>query len=514
MPPQLLPNFCGSFYQTRWPIASCDQAINVYPETKQLPGSAKAVWLYGTPGLRNLLTPQQAFGVGPCRGWFSQDGKTWVVVGTKLYMTVGDPTDTTTYIAISGVIQNDGFPVSFATNGLAGDQLGIVGGGQLLVYNIVNGGPLHPVTLPFSQPVMMVFQDGYGLINQGNSPTFWFSALEDFTSWDALDFVTRSGTSDNCVALAVTRDRLFFLGSKTSTLYYDSGDALNPWVPYPGTTTQIGCVAAATVNVYNDTVRWLAQSPNGQPRVVESKADLSPKTISTPPIDAICAACSTLWHAEAMTYEQNGHTFYLLSLPDSPLEIQTYGFDATESDLRQAPIWHARAGIATDVVSLNSYVGTGAYTQWRGRGVTAVNNVVLMGDYAQGFLYQLDPETYTDNGVPIRRERIVPYLSNSNQWLFGNGAELGIQAGQGIQSGQGSDPQVEFQVSRDGSLTWITRGFAALGAMGQYLARAFWTRFGRARGDRLVFRVIQTDPSPCVWTGLWVDLEPGSGQLV
>ena len=480
--------FVGGTYQARSPVFAADQAINVYLETRQVDGSPKQRTLYGTPGLALETT----VGTTGCRGWFTQDDRTWVVVGATLY----ERTAAATYTSL-GTITDDGFPVSFASNGQGGDQLAIVGGGAVYVYDLVAGGPLTTVSLPFVGPVMIVFQDGYGLVNQADSPIVWFSAIEDFTDFDALDFFTRSGTSDNVVALAVTKDRVWTIGSKTTTLFYDSGDADTPWLPYPGTTMQVGIVNPWLLSVYHDTLYWVGRSAKGQPQVWRA-VDATAQPISTPPIEMFLSGCSSLEDAEALCYAQDGHTFYTMTCPSTTDDVCTYAFDVLEN------LWHARAG-------WNSVEGV--YTRWRARGCTAAGQEVLVGDYLSGAIYALDLDTFADNGAVLMRERVAPYLGTDPQWAFLNGVQLLAQSGVGIQSGQGSDPEVELLISRDGARTWISAGLAALGAMGQYLTRTHWDRLGRVRQDLLVLRIRQSDPVKTAWTGLALDLVNGTGRL-
>lgn len=495
MPSQPWPPFVGNFYRTRYPIAACDQAINIYSETRQQLGSPKQAFIVGTPGLALETT----LATKVCRGWFSEDGRTWVVVGNTLY----ERTSAATFTAVAGVIPDDGLPVYFATNGEAGEQLAIVGGGQVNVLDLQTN-VMVAASLPFTNPVMIVFQDGYGLVNERDTPTVWFSALEDFLSWDALDFFTRSTTSDNIIGLASTSDRVLVIGSKNTNLYFDSGDTDNPWLPYPGTSKQIGAFSASSISVYNDVVRWIGKSPRGRAKIVQTRVDMSIQTISTPPIDDVLNACATLMDAEQLTYEQNGHAFILWTCPSSPDAIQTYGYDVTESVLQQAPVWHARAAVDPH---------DGLYRRWRPRGSTTTDGEVLAGDFETGAIYTLELDVFDDAGQELRRERVAPYLSAQNQFVFIDQFELGTQAGYGLLTGQGSDPQVELWISRDGAQTWISAGFAPLGVRGDYLARAMWRQCGQARADRLVFKVRQTDPVPCCWTGAWPTLTPGTGQL-
>jgi hypothetical protein len=478
--------FNGGFYEARSSTFSVDTAVNIYKETRQAEGSPKTTTLYGTPGLK-LFDAVDPSGGGGCRGMFTQDGRTWAVIGPILYELINRQWSPV------GNVGFDNLPVSFTSNGDAGDQLGIVSAGRLTV--------LHLITRVLTF-VVLPFPDGYALCNQQDTPLFWFSALEDMTSWDALDFVTRSGTSDDIVGIAVSRDRIWAFGSKTTTLFYDSGDTDTPFVPYPGSATQIGLVNPWVLATYADTFFWLATTDHGLQRIVMATDPLA-QPISTPPIEQIVGNCPTVVDAYTITYEQDGHVFIIFVLPSSPETPNAVAYDATEKT------WHMRAGWDA---------AAGQYVRWRAKGCTTTNlpqgQLVLVGDYASWDTYTLDLKTYTDNGAIIRRERTAPYLSAEAQWLFLDQVELGTQPGIGLITGQGSNPVVAtLEISRDSAHTFVNAGNASLGPLGDYGDRAIWRRLGRARGDRLVIRVTQTDPVPCAWTGAWLRTTNGTGQL-
>jgi hypothetical protein len=483
-------NFNGGFYEARSSTFSVDTAVNVYKETRQVEGSPKQTTLYGTPGLKLLASVDGS--TGGCRGMFTQDGRTWAVIGIFL---VELHLATTTWVTLGQVV-NDGQSVSFTSNGDAGNQLGVVSGGYLTVLHLVTGVLTH-VVLPFPNPVQLAFLDGYTLCNQRDTPVIWFSALEDMTSWDGIDFVTRSGTSDDIVGIAVSRDRIWAFGSKTTTLFYDSGDTDTPFLPYPGSATQVGLVSPWALTVYADTFFWLATTDHGLRRIVMATDPLA-QPISIPPIEQHIADCPTVADVTAIAYEQEGHVFIIFTLPSSPDPTNAFAYDATEKS------WHTRAG--WDSV-------TGQYTRWRAKGSTTTNGLVIVGDYANGNTYTLNLDTYTDNGAVIRRERTAPYLSAEAQWLFLEQVELGTQPGIGLVLGQGRDPMATLEISRDSAHTFVNAGNAPLGRIGDYADRAVWRRLGRARADRLVIRVTQTDPVRCAWTGAWLRTTNGSGEL-
>jgi hypothetical protein len=487
--------FAGGFYKALVPVMGSDQAVNIYTETRQVPGSPKQIFMFGTPGLKLFATVATQGN----RGWFSQDGRTFTVVGATLYEVDADAATATS----RGTIVDDGLPVFYASNGAGGDQLGIVGGGQLKVLDLVTNVLSAAISLPFSNPVTITFLDGYGLINEQDTPIVWFSALEDLETWDALDFFTRSNTSDNIIGIAATKDRIACLGSKTTTWYYDSGDADTPFLPYPGTTVQTGLTQPALLGVYNDELFFVAKSERGQIRVARMM-DTQVQTISTPPIDAFLANAPTLADAELLIYYQEGHAFIAITAPSSPDHLQTPCYDLTEW------LWHFRAGWDTE---------TGQYLRWRARGSAVEGTRVFVGDYANGNLYTLDLETYADELADdetsiLKAERTAPYASAIPQWLFINAIQLLAQAGVGLGgSGSGSDPMVQLEISRDGAQTWIDCGLRALGKIGQYTQRTIWRQLGRVRADLFVLRVTQTAPVRRAWGPLWIDLENGTNQL-
>lgn len=488
--------FNGGFYQALAPVMAADQAVNIYTETRHVAGSAKQIFTFGTPALKRFTTVATSGN----RGWFSQDGRTFTVVGGTLYEVNVELVTTTS----RGSITNDGLPVFFASNGAGGDQLGIIGAGELKVLDLGTNVLSAAISLPFSNPVMITFLDGYGLINEADTPTVWFSALEDLETWDALDFFARSNTSDNIVGIAAVKDRIACLGSKTTTWFYDSGDADTPFVPYPGTTVQTGLLYPTLLGVYNDELVFVAQSDRGQLRVARMM-DTQVQTISTPPIDVFLASAATLADAELLIYYQQGHAFVTVTAPSSTQDLQSACYDLTEG------LWHYRAGWDDTA---------GQYTRWHACGSAVEGTTVFVGDYNSGALYTLSLTTYADDtetaGVTrtLKRQRAAPYASETPQWFFIKEIQLLAQAGVGIGgSGQGNSPTVQLEISRDGGQTWVDCGVAPLGALGQYTTRTLWRRLGRVRADLFVPRITQTDPVQTAWNGLVLDLESGTGQL-
>lgn len=484
----LWDGFIGGWDKTRASNFNSAKSINVFLESSQDKNNAKGKFLIGTPGLATLcaLTPQT------CRGIFSQNGRTFAVIGARFL-----EINTITGAAVDyGSVGNGSTPVSVASNGIGGNQLAIVSNGLLYIFDLATNHLTPPVTTPNTNPLsIVIYIDGYFLALETNQVRVWFSALENGNSWDALDFFARSDASDNLVGMVALKNRVWLFGSLTSEVFYNTGDANNPFQPYPGSLIQEGATSAYAITVVGESVTWLSQDNQGTRRIVAA-INYDPQEISTPSICAALQACDTLEDAEVLAYEQEGHQFVLWTIPNGQL---TLGFDFTESD------WHQRADID---------VATGLDIQWRARGCAATPQGVLVGDFETGELYFLDMETYTNGGRMLRRRRRAPYLSSDNQWMFLDQIELGLEAGVGLASGQGSDPVVELTLSRDGGKTWESAGEGSVGPMGEYDTRCLWAALGRVRADRLVIETVMTDPVKCYWgPGLWIRASAGSGQL-
>jgi len=486
----LFAAFCNGSNTERSLSMDAEQTINLYRSTVESQASPKQAYLIGTPGLRLLGT----VGSVVCRGTFTQDGRTFAVYGDTLYeLTFGPFTATA-----RGMIANDGLPVSMASNGDGGNQLAIVGGGQLKIFNLGTNVLSAAVVLPLTKaPVMVGFIDGYFILSERDSLISWFSNIENGLIFDALDFFTRSTASDHIVAMVCANNRIWLFGSETSEAYEDVGDADNPFPPIKGSLFQIGIAAAWSLSVGVSTMRWLGKSSRGGP-VVYRLDGYNGTRISTHANEARLASASTLANAEGLTYEQDGHLFYALTCPSLGDAGETIVIDENEQGQ-----WHTRS---------SRNVTLGRDEQWRVRGHAFVGQTHVVGDWTTGSVWALDLDTYSEGETMIRRVRRAPYLGAENATAIIDRVELGVEMGVGITTGQGSDPQVELNVSKNGGKTWFSAGTSGIGKIGEYdiQSGAFWTRLGKTRVDRLVLEAVVTDPvKVAIGPGLWIQATPG-----
>lgn len=485
----LFSNFVGPAYRARSAVMAADTLINLFVEVAEVAEEAKQGALYGTPGLKNLMT---IIGAAGCRGAFQVDNRGWVVCGPLVFELSLPFFTTATFI---GSVTDDGLPVTMASNGRGGEQLLICSAGQLYVFSLTTGAFTGPIVVPFlNQAVMIDYIDGYFIVNEKNTPTVWFSALEDGTSWSGLDNFVRSETSDNIIGIKVLNNRVWTMGSQSGEIYYNTGDATNPFQPFPGTVMQEGLVCYSAIAISGESLVWLAQDSQGRNRIVTASSP-QPAVLSTPPISFALANYATIDDCEVLSYEQEGHPRVAFTFPSVGI---TWCYDQRSKGWLQLQGWDNASG---------------TYVRWRARGFCSFMQKLIVGDYQNGNLYTLDLDTFTDNGSTLMRERTAPYLGTDNQSLFLDQFELGMEAGVGLASGQGSDPQLMLDVSWDGAKTWGPVTTASVGKMGDYGAAADWHQLGSGRQDKLVLRVRQSDPVRAVWgPGAWIRATPGTGQ--
>ena len=185
--------------------------------------------------------------------------------------------------------------------------------------------------------------------------------------------------------------------------------------------------------------------------------------------------------AVAFTYQLEGHEVYVISFPTLDL---TWAYDITTS------MWHKWLWCDN----------TNTYHRCRANCSAVFQNMVLVGDWQNGQIYELDPNNYTDNGQNIRRLRRAPHLVTDLQRQFFDEFQIQFQPGVGTTgvslptdvTKTTTYPQAMLRWSNDGGSTWSREYWVTIGQEGKYKNRAIWRRMGTAR-DR-VYEVVVTDP--------------------
>ena len=489
----------GQAYVARSVNAADNRMINLYPEAIPNEGQT-AGWLQRAPGLRFLAT----IGNGPIRGLrdFQPDATTaFVVSGNSLYKI--DATYTATLL---GTIAGTG-PVSIADNGT---QLFVAADGPSYIYNNTTNVFAQITDPDFPGAVTVAYLDGYFVFNEPNSQKVWVTSLLDGLSVDPLDFASAEGTPDLLTSLVVNNREVWLLGTNSIEIWYDAGTPDFPLARIQGASNEIGCAAPYSVAKADNSVFWLGSDTRGRGVIYRSNGYTGVRA-SNHSIEWQIQSYGNISDAVAYTYQQDGHTFYVINFPSAD---KTWVYDITTQS------WHERAGWVN-----------GVFTRHRSNCQMSFNNEIIVGDFENGNIYAFDLNVNSDNGQIqkwLRSWRALPSGTNNLKRTAQHSLQLNCESGVGLNgidptdnvqwffytssgdqlvtsSGdflmfspptvEGANPEVMLRWSDDGGHTYSNEHWATMGRIGNYGFRVFWRRLGMTLKLRdRVYEVSGTDP--------------------
>jgi len=316
--------------------------------------------------------------------------------------------------------------------------------------------------------------DNYFVYNRPGTQQFGASGVLSPIS-SGLSFSSKDGAPDNLVTLIVDHREIYLLGETSSEVWVDQGTFPFPFTRIPGTSTQQGIAAAASVSRLGNSFAYLSKNNRGTAQIVQMNGYV-PQRISNHAVENSLTG-QTISNAVAWTYQLEGHEIYVISFPSIQL---TWAYDISTG------MWHK--WLYTN--------NLGQYERCRGNCAAVFQGYVLVGDYSNGKIYHLDKNIYTDDGQLVRRLRRAPHLVNDFQRQYFQELQIQFQPGVGLDVGQGQNPQAMLRWSNDGGSTYSNEHWTSIGLVGKYQNRAIWRRLGMAR-DR-IFEVVVTDPVKCV----------------
>jgi hypothetical protein len=354
--------------------------------------------------------------------------------------------------------------------------------------------------------------DNYFVYNRPASQQWGASGVLSPIS-GSTSFSSKDGSPDNLVALIVDHREVYLMGEASSEVWTDVGAVPFPFQRIPGTSTQHGIAARFSLARLGDSFAYVSRNNRGQAQIMQMKGYV-PSRISNHAVENSITN-QYVDDAIAWTYQLEGHEVYVVSFPTLNL---TWAYDIASG------MWHK--WLYTD--------NTGTYSRHRGNCCAVFQGMVLVGDYANGSIYELDKQNYTDNGQNIRRLRRAPHLVTDLQRQYFDELQIQFQPGVGTTGTSVSTdtniylgspyvigasvtltiaptltyvigianpitlltdtnyPQAMLRWSNDGGSTWSREYWVTIGQEGKYKNRAIWRRLGMAR-DR-VFEVSITDP--------------------
>lgn len=250
---------------------------------------------FGSPGLKL----SQVIGSGPYRGAQSVNGVGYVVSGNTLY------TITAGVVTTVGAVGGTG-PVCIQHNDVQVVVMHSAGWSVLTlatgIYADVSGAPTT---------AQGTYQDSYIVYPQTDGAYGWTN-IDDATSLDALNFASAEAEPDPVIAVLSDHRELWLFGTQTVEIAQTSSD---PDLVFVRTAIlEYGCCAKYTPAKSNNTVFWLGQNESGRGMVYIAEG-YTPSRISTHALEDAITSYGDPSNAWGYCYQQNGHTFYVLTFP-------------------------------------------------------------------------------------------------------------------------------------------------------------------------------------------------------
>ena len=461
-------SFAGGAYETFSKNLNAQECVNFFTHVDQEGGTSQ-LSLRGTPGLKEWCDTGHYAEV---RGVRKMGVDIYSVVGNKVFRVVDGATST----ECTGTLETNSGKVSLDTNG---SQLMIVDGENGY---IVEGTTVTKITDEgfFPNPTTVTYQDGYFIVSFSGSGRGQVSDLRDGSSWDATMYFNAEGDPDNTLAILSDHRDLIMFGTGTMETWYNSG-ATVPFSRKPGYSQEVGLGAKDSPAQLENTVYFLTDKYQ-----IARLQGAQPIAISTRSIDYQISQDSDRGNAIGMGVSIEGNAFYILTTSNN-----TWVYNAASK------FWHKLASYP------EPFTG-----RWRGNCAEHYDKKVIVGDYENGKLYELDFDTFTDNSQTIRRIRTPQTLKQDGKNIFVNTLEIFFEQGTGLVTGQGSDPKAMLRYSIDGGHTWSSEIWRDVGKIGEYKDRSVWNRFASSR--QLVFELSVSDPIKWVVIGANLEAEIGT----
>lgn len=454
----LIPiNLTGGDYQHKSRPLTNQVTRNFWPQPIQTPKAKSQYVLQSFYGLKQWTDP--AVG-GVDRGAITNKGILYRVVGTTLYQVNSDKTHTNL-----GTISGSNRCIL----GAMGSQI-IVVNGSGTVY-IWNGTLLTQMTDPnLGSPRSVAVLNNQAIYDAGTGQGFDVSDVGTPETINGLNNASAESDSDDLLRAYAYRESLLLMGTKTIENWWNSGQGNPPFDRIQGAIINIGLGALNSMADNPDYVFFLGSDFHVHTLTGGSSA--VDTIVSTNAMAKQFQGYETISDAIGWTMQLEGQWFYVLTFP-----VQNVTWV-----LPVGGEWFQWGSSSVGRIRANSYAN--------------IYGAHLVFDYQSSVIYELDAETYTDNGENIVRTRQTASLHGGLFRADGldfeiNSIEVILETGVGLLEGQGSDPRLMISVSKDGGKTFGTERFLKCGGLG---TRRKVKTSGMGRYNECVIRLRVSDP--------------------
>jgi hypothetical protein len=436
-----LPYGISAYQRTRGNLPSLE-LVNMFVEQS----NSQGVILQS----RKALAQVADVGTGPVRATLAEDG---VFSGDRFTLSGNNFYRGSTLL---GTVSGSGVATIAANE----TEVLICAGEAIYSYNGTN---FAKVTFPDSAAVCAIaYNAGYFFALRAGTGQWYFSAVEDGRTWDALDFATAENEPDQLLDLVFLDGVLILAGTNSIEFWGATGDADLPYSPIQQRVFEQGIIATGCIATVDNTFYWI-----GRDKITYRNGDV-PQAIAD---DGIVEKAEDSDTFRLYVLEDERHKF-LCQRHDA----NTMVYDVTTQQ------W----------CEFKSY-GRDNFRAGPGFGDDTTGKIWSFSGYDEGPIERLFMAgSVLEQAVQIDNLRMVCEVGTTPN-LTGDYAE----------------PVIEMAYSDDAGNTFSDYEAESIGRQGQYRQRVEWRALGMFDDPGVLFKFRITDPVSFRVSGVGVNEATG-----
>ncbi len=306
-----------------------------------------------------------------------------------------------------------------------------------------------------------------------------FSTVSDVgngANASGLNIIGEETLPDDLVRDYVFQEVIYRCGVRSIVGWYNSGVGSPPIEKLQGRIFNVGLAAINSIASTDQAFYWL-----GDDFAIYRASGGSEERISTDAISNAISKYSRVDDAIANTFTFEGQNFYQITFPTG----------------NQTFIISESLGV-NGWFELSSGVNTpNSSSKYQGRSIINAYGKNLVADDTNGNVYELDFNTYTNNGESLQRIRVTQSVNGDLLGSKGKRVQMSclkliMETGVGVINGQGDNPRIMIEYSDDGGRTWRAGSWPRVGRLGEFTLQVEFFDLGGFY-DR-IFRISTTDP--------------------
>ena len=307
-----------------------------------------------------------------------------------------------------------------------------------------------------------------------------FSDLSDPLTVDSANIIIAEAKPDNTKAVFSYKQQVYVFGGSSIQPLYNTGEGNPPYDFVLNATQEIGIDAIHSIGSNSNFAYFL-----GSDLVVYQLSGLASNSIGNPAIGQAIHNYPATNDAYGMCFTIDNLNFYLLSFPTGN---ETWLYN------EQSGLWTNLAfGVNGDQHLISDY--------------QFIYGKHIVADRRNGNIYELDFDTFTDNGELIQHQRDTVAINGKTfgrpgAKVFMDRLELIIETGTSLVT---AESQIIMQYSDDNGRSWSSERFLPIGQQGEYRHKLEWLGLGWFYTR--MFRFIMSDAIKWVLISAHADLE-------